>query len=285
MTYTDHGAKWTIAPGIHDSSMVCSIAVSNDAQPTILAGNGQGRIMRSLDRGISWEQVLATDSMHTETSKILYSPSAPHTAIATNWYSNKRTILITTDDGISWNQLASDRKWIWTIEIDPDPMKVSNGIPQHFWTGLLANYDYKKPYPDVSETFDGGLTWKHHNFTAEIHGIWVMIYDSSSHTLFAANGGGLFALKSSADVISSFPLVSPAAYPNPFTDHFTIPFIQEAPVELQVWDECGRAQLKKSYDPGTPALTIDTHDWHPGFYEWTLTSAAKTLHGKIVHGE
>ncbi|MFI5263747.1 MAG: WD40/YVTN/BNR-like repeat-containing protein, partial [Candidatus Kapaibacterium sp.] len=258
-TSIDHGATWSEAPGTHDSSMVCSIAVSNDAHPTILAGNGMGRIVRSLDGGVTWKEVVTADTGDIETSKILYVRSAPHTAIATSWYADDRTILITTDDGISWNKITSDPKWIWTIEIDPDPVKVLNGIPQHFWIGLLANYDFTKSYPDVSETFDGGMTWMHYNFTNQDHGIWVLTFDSSSHTLFAANGEGLYTLKTGSDVVNSLPSVSSVAYPNPFSGHFNIPLTPEftAPVELQIWDECGRLQLKKSCDGGTSALTID----------------------------
>jgi hypothetical protein len=280
---SDHGAHWSEAPGKRGQSMVCTIAASPDAEPTILAGNGGG-VLRSVDAGRSWQTVMADDS--NETSKIIYAKSAPHTVLATSWYSKNRTLLLSTDDGITWKDLKTDPRWIWTIEIDPDPAKIKNGIPQHFWAGLLTADSVIHSHPDITETTDGGVTWKRH-YLAYSSGhawVWVLSYDSSSRTLLAATSIGLYTLKYTADITDAPDSYSPAPYPNPFTDRLSIPIPPDftAPLELQVWDACGREQYRSSAQTPPATIEIDTHNWNSGLYIWMVTSESKTMRGKMV---
>jgi hypothetical protein len=219
---TDMGLTWTQVYTPESIKTLCTIAKSPFGS-TILAGSGEGSVARTTDFGATWEKVLGQEgrldsTMFVETPKIVYSVHSPGTALAANWNSKHRGLMITRDDGLTWTRIGeiaqstntdskypgTDRLYIdsllpWALDIDQDPSRIVDGMPQHFFVGLFNTYSDTISRPVIQETTDGGRMWSGSYLHYERKGIsrtsqqvWVLKHDVSSGTTLAATFEGVF---------------------------------------------------------------------------------------------
>jgi photosystem II stability/assembly factor-like uncharacterized protein len=211
---TDHGATWSKMNILQGNATLCSLGCSVDIPPVLLAGShDSARIDRSTDEGLTWINIPDT-SFSEEVPKIVFSDYATNgdynhgIAIAARWYSSyTRSLIATTDGGLTWPALASPSPRVWALDIDQRAAMISKSgdpaypMPLHFWTGLFNVRADTIPNGLVQETNDGGLTWHSTNFPVNestdsnhprARQIWVLKYDTLSGKLAVATDSGVF---------------------------------------------------------------------------------------------
>ncbi|HWF44238.1 MAG TPA: T9SS type A sorting domain-containing protein [Candidatus Kapabacteria bacterium] len=228
---TDFGLTWiphTIEQG-GGFSELCTVAASPDTPPVLLSGSGDSALVeRSTDYGTTWTIVATQDSIFgngAEVPKIVFSDHAINAghhgiALVTRWLSRQRSMLQTTDGGITWTNTNSPNRYVWAIDIDQRAVMIGqqpNGstFPLHFWTGLFFNLKEDAIGNDlVDETTDGGLSWIGTNFpsfigsidTGLVKQVWVLKYDTLSGKIAVATDAGIFVTNTRLGVKQIVPV-------------------------------------------------------------------------------
>jgi photosystem II stability/assembly factor-like uncharacterized protein len=114
---SDSGRTWLRGAGPSDSIIACALAVLPTPQPILLQGSEDGYITRSTDKGITWNVVLGGDRdtfahLNPEVSRFFVNQNK---IIAARWLAKERTIMVSTNQGLSWYELKSPSRRIWSV--------------------------------------------------------------------------------------------------------------------------------------------------------------------------
>ena len=168
---TDGGATWKWASATMTYRSVSALA--RDSSGAVFVGTGQGKIYRSTDDGVSWQDIPGTSS----TSIIALCCKAPATLWLTRW---NLGISRTTDNGAHWQALDS-------------------GLTDKFVLSLLVEdggFALAGTMTGVFRTTSGGVVWAPNGLTGS------SVYSLARHpggNLFAATPVGIFRSTNNGD--------------------------------------------------------------------------------------
>ncbi len=274
----NHGASWTLIGKPNAKVTLCTLGISPDASRVLLAGSEEGVIDLSTDEGTTWSVVYQADSVQNpEVPKIVFSSHAPNVACAARWHSDRESLVMTHDRGLTWSTIASPDPHVWALEIDQRQAACPNGNPMHLWTGLFT-----QNAPDTSagglvvESTDGGSSWHSTSFPRIPipPSVWVLKHDTASGTLAAATDSGVFIGHEPKSAVES--LLSAQSklilYPNPTTSTTTIALPSNAGSSvLRLSNIIGKVLFEKKLRD-TRSYNLDLSGLPEGIYLVRLTS-------------
>jgi hypothetical protein len=228
---TDLGLTWIPHSIIQGGgySALCTVAASSDTPPVLLSGSGDSALIeRSIDYGSTWTIVAAQDNnlgLGAEVPKIVFSSYAMNAgqhgiALVTRWLSRERSMLQTTDGGVTWSTTNSPNPYVWAIDLDQHSNMVepiggsSYTFPLRFWTGLFKQRS--DAVQMVLATTDGGRNWGGTNFpsfvgsadTGLIQEVWILKYDTLSGKIAVATDAGIFVTNTRLGVKQTVPAIT-----------------------------------------------------------------------------
>lgn len=303
----DLGATWRVTGvGNRDSIGLCAMDISQDVPPLLIQGSEDtGLLARSTNEGASWLVTMRSDTSKdnkAEIPKVVFSCYAanPNTgqhsvAVATRWMSGYRSIVATSDGGITWQTLHSPNRNVWALDVDQRESQISKPsddaypLPLHMFTGL---FDVQSDTMDlVQETTDGGASWHSIGFQRGIkddtsrpilHYVWVIKCDTTSGTLAVATDSGVFIgipNAASVRVGSDESFRTPIVMPNPAAFEVRVKGVGIKFPDFEVYDQLGRqvsirdAHLTQSLPEGD-ALSLDVRNVPEGIYYLRLEHSA-----------
>lgn len=208
----NRGLSWTFITYVTQICPdICALTLRPDSSNILIAGTQHGHILKSIDSGFTWQQVvvkLAYPSFYItlETPKIIFSPNNPMIGYATmslvSWDTRSNGgIYKTTDGGDTWNRISALKdSSIWALAVRP--MKGQDQIFIGGWSG---------PSQDiigagiVRYSNDGGNTWN--GFPAIPWGksvwdsipgdVWMLKFlgTAPNDKLYMATNRGLFVME------------------------------------------------------------------------------------------
>ncbi|MGE5680769.1 MAG: YCF48-related protein [Bacillota bacterium] len=259
---TDAGENWQSIK--LDTIWLSDITFINDTTGFIIGSFGsKGYLFRTRDFGRTWQK---THTFQQSIDKIKFT----NTGIG--WISGNESILKSTDNGNSWQNVNPPGKFFLTLDA------VGNNVWIPLWDSLIVSsdagnswnkykvFDYKGSVFSVDaisfadknngfigldgrivRTTDGGKTWKEENQITSNY-IFSLSYTDRNHAWAAGNGGMILnynlnqtdVFDSRNNAVSDFNLSQ--NYPNPFNPSTTINYSipQQLFVEIKVYDMLGR---------------------------------------------
>jgi photosystem II stability/assembly factor-like uncharacterized protein len=142
---TDRGDLWFPFHGNMDSSKsVNRIAISPIDPDLMLVGYNNGKIWRSINGGVEWEEI-SEELPNRTCTDIMFHPTDIDTYFATFSGYAAATVYRTTDGGATWESISGDLPAIPTNAIEISPLD-----PNHMYVGT----DF-----GVYATLNGGENW------------------------------------------------------------------------------------------------------------------------------
>ena len=216
---------------------------------------GEHSLIFSLDGGLSWTERGISDA----------------TPVSNAFMKDDRTIFITSGNAIYW---SDDQGINW------NPVTLNNANPVelksiYFSSANVGFAAGSGTYETMLKTTDGGLTWNVIDVPATSALTCIWFFDDLHGFVFGEKGlvletytGGVVGI---AETEREREMLAGVAYPNPFSDNFTID-LGEAwrgqPIILEVYDPAGRLILKKNIVSQRQQITFT--DTGKGLYFYRL---------------
>jgi photosystem II stability/assembly factor-like uncharacterized protein len=219
---TDNGATWDSISAIPSAftSRLCTITIRPDSTNILYVGAKGGVMLRSSDRGVTWNRVpvvggklniIADDS---EIPKIVFSPREPLTGYAVvaitleTKISGNGGVLKTTDGGLTWDRIGFADTSFWAVDV-----RERNGKDEVFIGGFRINNSATIIKGDglVYRSPDGGATWSQvtdipwgkNELDDTIRNVWVIRCDEVTKRVYFATTPGLYVYEDELSSIAS----------------------------------------------------------------------------------
>ena len=265
---SDGGETWNLKRSFPDLWSVDKIKFSRDNLGWAI-GYPQS-IMRSTDKGLTWETIVDT----------VFSVSNISISGDTAWFNYNNKVLRTTDAGKTWESFkVFDYNNIIFSNCDIDFVNSK--------VGYISTYDSR-----IYKSTDGGVTWTQEDFPKGIENFAIDFIDENTGWVFGYPGT---ILKRDPNYVSveshneflpvDFYLYQ--NYPNPFNPTTTISYTvpKESFVTIKIYDILGReikALVNEEKPIGLYNVSFNGHNLASGIYLYTIKAGAFVQTKKMV---
>ncbi len=318
LSTTNGGVTWTTLPVVSDSGTIYT-SLGSDGSGCIYFLTNYGEIYRSLDSGVSWQNIHTLGQ--TGFSYLNYS----HTPVCFAMKASGNVLYRSTDGGTVWDTVRFSFSWSgdlyflnkdtgWVTENWGPSSSQHDSVSVHFtsdggvsWTrrstlpGLVLSTlhfingaeGWSSMTQKIFHTSDGGVSWED-QFSSDSIGFIRDLFMLHSDRGWVVTSSGKVLRYSTSSVVSVLePDVHPEQfmlfqnYPNPFNPTTVIGFTVSARSEVRiiVSDLLGRTVAELMHEvkaPGTYSVRWDGSGHASGIYFYQLTAGPHRITNRMM---